>query len=105
MAPLMEQIKSKARQLQRHIVLPDSLDERAIRASRICIDEKIATISLVGNEKEIRGKAAQIGVKLDGVHVVDPETSDKLQQYTNIYYELRKAKGMTPDQALLTMKK
>ena len=105
MTPLMQQIKTKAKQLQRHIVLPDAMDERAIRASRICVDENLAAISLVGNENEIRSKAAQIGVKLDGVHVVDPEKSHLLQQYTNTYYELRKAKGMQPDQALQTMKK
>ncbi len=105
MPPLMQQIKMKARQLQRHIVLPDAMDERAIRASRIIVDEHLASISLVGNENEIRSKAAQLGVNLDGVHVVDPETSDKLKHYADIYYELRKAKGMQPDQALQTMKK
>jgi len=105
MTPLMQQIKAKSKQLQRHIVLPDSMDERAIRAARICVDENLATISLVGNENDIRTKAAQLGVNLDGVHVVDPEKSDKLQQYANTYFELRKAKGMQPDLALQTMKK
>lgn len=105
MNPLMEQIKSKAKQLKRHIVLPDATDERAIRASRIIVDENLATISLVGNETDVRSKADKLGVRLDGVHVVDPETSEKLQRYSNTYYELRKAKGMQPDQALQTMKK
>jgi phosphate acetyltransferase len=105
MTPLMQQIKTKAKQLQRHIVLPDAMDERAIRASRIIVDEHLAAISLVGNENEIRSKAGQLGMTLDGVHVIDPEKSGKLEQYANTYYELRKAKGMQPDQALQTMRK
>jgi phosphate acetyltransferase len=101
----MEQIKTKAKQLKRHIVLPDSMDERAIKAARICVDQQLAEVSLVGPERDIRSKASQIGVNLDGVHVVDPEQSSKLQEFSNTYYELRKAKGMQPDVALQTMKK
>ena len=105
MTPLLQQIKLKSKQLKRHIVLPDSTDERAIKAARVCVDEDLATISLIGNENEIRSKAAQIGTKLDGVHVVDPEKSDKLQHYTNIYFELRKSKGIQLEQAQATMKR
>lgn len=105
MTPLLQQIKTKATQLKRHIVLPDATDERAIRAARVCVDEASATISLVGNEHEVRSKAGQIGIKLDGVSVIDPEKSEKLQQYANIYFELRKSKGIQPDQALATMKR
>jgi len=102
---ILDQIKQKAKALKRHVVLPDATDERAIKAARICVDEGLATISLIGQEQEIRTKASQLGVKLDGVNVVDPEKSPSLKEYSDIYYELRKAKGMTPDQALATMKK
>ena len=105
MTPLLQQIKTKAKQIKRHIVLPDATDERAIKASRICVDEGSAVISLIGNENEIRSKAAQCGTKLDGVNVVDPEKSPKLKQYADIFCELRKSKGMTPEQALATMKR
>jgi phosphate acetyltransferase len=105
MNPLLQQIKSKATQLKRHIVLPDATDERAIRAARIIVDEGSAKISLIGNENEIRSKAAKLETKLDGVCVVDPEKSDKLQEYVNIYLDLRKSKGMTLDQAQATMKR
>lgn len=105
MMPLLDQIKDKAKQLKRHVVLPDATDERAIKAARVCVDEALATISLIGKENDIRTKAAQLGVKLDGVQVVDPEQSPLLKEYTNTYYELRKAKGMTPEQAAGIMKK
>jgi phosphate acetyltransferase len=105
MNPLLQQIKTKSKQLKRHIVLPDATDERAIKAARICVDEGSAVVSLVGREDDIRSRAAQIGTKLDGVNIVDPEKSEKLQEYTKIYFELRKSKGMTSEQALATMKK
>ena len=44
------------------------------------------------------------GDQLDGVTIINPETSDKLQDYADTYYEMRKAKGMTPEQALESMK-
>jgi len=105
MTPLLQQIKTKSKQLKRHIVLPDATDERAIKAARICVDEGSAIISLVGNESEIRAKAAQINTKLDGVNVVDPEKSPKLKAYADIFFELRKSKGMTQEQAVATMKR
>ena len=105
MTPLLQQIKSKAKQLNRHIVLPDATDERAIQAARIIVDEGSARISLIGNESEIKAKATKVGTKLDGICVVDPEKSDNLQAYAKIFFETRKAKGVTPDQALATMKR
>ncbi|MBM4161710.1 MAG: phosphate acetyltransferase [Ignavibacteria bacterium] len=103
--PLLEEIRSKAKRLKRHIVLPDATDERAIRAARTCVDEQLAAISLVGTEAEIRAKAKQIGVNLDGVSVVDPAKSDKLNEFINIYFELRREKGIQLNQAQETMRR
>jgi phosphate acetyltransferase len=105
MTTLLQDIKKKAKQLKRHIVLPDATDERAIRAARICVDEDLATISLVGKEEEIRAKAREIGINLVKVHVVDPEKSEKLSEFTNIYFALRKEKGIQREQAQQTMRR
>jgi phosphotransacetylase len=78
MANIIDDIKLKARQLKKHIVLPDAMDERAIQAARIIVDEEIATISLIGHEESIRSKAQQLGVSLEKVRLVDPEKSEKL---------------------------
>jgi phosphate acetyltransferase len=104
MPKLLEEIKEKAKKNKKHILLPDALDERAIQASRIIVDEGIANISLVGNEVQIREKADKLNVKLNGVFVVDPEKHSKLQDFTNEYYNLRKAKGMTIIEAGKIMK-
>ncbi|MEX0736631.1 MAG: phosphate acetyltransferase [Bacteroidota bacterium] len=102
---LLTSIKSKAQELKRHIVLPDATDERAIQAARIIVDEGIATISLVGDEAEIRTKAAKLGVSLEKIRIVDPERSEKLSDFTHLYFNLRKAKGMQFEQAQQTMKR
>ncbi len=105
MVPLLQDIRSKAKRMKRHIVLPDATDERAIRAARICVDEELATISLVGKEDDIRAKAQQAGVSVDKIRIVDPEKSDKLTQFVNAYYDLRKEKGIQLEQAQQTMRR
>jgi len=105
MVPLLQDIRSKAKRMKRHIVLPDATDERAIRAARICVDEELATISLVGKEDDIRAKAQQAGVSVDKIRIVDPEKSDELNQFVNAYYDLRKEKGIQLEQAQQTMRR
>lgn len=104
MAKIIDDIKARARKLKKHIVLPDAMDERAIRAARIIVDEKLTDVTLVGNEEAIRSKAEQLNVKLDNVHVVDPEKSEKQNDFIQIYYDLRKAKGIQLEQAQQAMK-
>ena len=104
MAKIIDDIRVKAKQLKKHIVLPDSTDERAIQAARLILDEQIANISLVGNEEAILAKAKQISVGLEKIHIVDPEKSEKFNEFTNLFFELRKAKGLKIEQAQQTMK-
>ena len=104
MENLIDDIKTKARQLKKHIVLPDAMDDRAIQAARIIVDEKIAIISLLGNEEAIRSKAQQLGVSLENICIVNPEKSEKLNEFGQIYFNLRKPKGMKQEQAQATMK-
>ncbi len=104
MTNLIDDIKAKARQLKKHIVLPDAMDERAIQAARIIVDEKIANISLIGSEEAIRSKAQQLGIGLENVCIIDPEKSEKLTEFVQTYFNLRKAKGMQQEQAQATMR-
>ncbi|MGO9481510.1 MAG: phosphate acetyltransferase [Candidatus Kryptoniota bacterium] len=101
---VIKKIKERAHALKRHVLLPDSLDERAIQAARRITDEVIANVSLVGFEKEILNKAKSINVKLDGVPIVDIESTGELDEYVNEFYEMRKSKGVTKDKALETMR-
>jgi phosphate acetyltransferase len=105
MKNLLDEIKGKAIKLKRHIVLPDATDERAIRAARICVDEGLATISLIGDENEILNKAKLLEITLDKVRIVDPSKSEKLSDFAHIYFNLRKAKGMQFEEAQKVMKR
>ncbi len=101
----LEKIREKAKQLKKHIVLPDALDERTLKAARIIVEEKIANITLIGDEEKIRLLAEKIDVNLSGIRIVDPLKSEKLSDFVHIFYNLRKHKGINFEEAMETMKK
>ncbi len=96
---LLENIRTQAKTKGKRIVLPEAHDERIIRAAEILTAEKIAAVSLIGPEDEILNHAARLGVSLNGVEVINPETSKHLPYFAKTYFEKRKHKGVTPDQA------
>lgn len=94
---LLDEIKSKAAARKKTIVLCEGEDKRVIEAAAKITKEGIAKIVLIGNEAECKKIAPE--VKLDGITLVDPLTSDKTAVYAKLLYEARKAKGMTEEQA------
>ena len=94
---ILEQIKSKAAALGKAIVLCEGEDSRVVRAASDATKQGIAKIVLLGDEAAI--KAANPDVDLAGVTIVNPLTSDKLADYNAKLCEIRKSKGMTPEQA------
>ncbi|MFA6541762.1 MAG: phosphate acetyltransferase, partial [Bacteroidota bacterium] len=97
--------RAKAKQLKKTIVLPDSNDPRTLKAARIIADEQIAVPILIGNEEEIRTLAEKENVSLHNVRVVDPLKSDKLSDFSHLYFNLRKSKGIQFTEAQEVMKK
>lgn len=95
----IEKIKAKAKQTIKHIVLPEGSEPRTVQASAMIITEGVAKVTLLGDAAEIERVAKETGTNLAGVRVVDPKTSEKSAAYTELLYELRKAKGMTMEQA------
>lgn len=94
---VVEEIKKKAALLNKTIVLCEGEDKRVVEAAAECAEEKIAKIVLLGKADRIR--IDNPDVDLSEVEIVDPETSPKLEEYAKLLYELRKAKGMTEEQA------
>ena len=92
-------IKEKARSDKRTIVLPETTDKRTLIAASHIIEEEIADIIMIGNREKIMDGATWLEIELDGVEIVDPTDCDKLDEYVNLLYETRKAKGMTLDKA------
>ena len=95
-----EKMRTKAQQKAARLVLAEGTEPRTIQAARIILDEKIAReVTLIGKEAEIKAVAADLGVELAGLTLIDPAASDKLDAYGNEYYELRKKKGITEEEA------
>lgn len=87
------------------LVLAEGLEERTLKAAELITKKKIAKkVYLVGDEKAIAEKAKSLGVNLSGVEISNPITSSKKDAYVKEYYELRKAKGMTMEEAEKLMK-
>ena len=99
----IDEIKQKARADKKRIVLPESGDERTLRAAEKILKEDLADIILVGKEEQILSDGKNLGLDLTGLKTIDPETSDKTEGYVQTLYELRKAKGMTEEEAKSTI--
>ena len=96
----VEEMKSKAKSLQNSLVLPEGTEERTVIAAGKIIAEKVAKkVILIGNVDEVKKVAAANKVSLDGVDIIDSTSSEWNDDFANEYYELRKKKGMTPEQA------
>jgi len=93
------QVRKKALQANRRIVLPESSDERIIRATAQILKEGLAQVILVGNQEAIMHSAKAYEVSLSGVKIVDPYNFERLDDYINKLVELRSKKGMTPEEA------
>ena len=97
---LIDQIIARAKSNRQRIVLPESLEERTIKAADRALADELADIILIGNREEILALAAKLGLKnIEKATIIDPATSEKTAEYINLLYELRKNKGMTPEQA------
>lgn len=101
---LMDTIKAKAKANVKHILLPEGSEERTVQAAARIHAEGIAKVTLFGKRAEIEAVADKYGVSLEGIDTIDPETHESYAAYCERFYEMRKAKGMTPEKAAETMK-
>lgn len=97
-------IKQRAKQDIKTIILPESNDLRVIKATEQILKEGYSDIILIGNKEEIKKIAQENNIEISKAKIVDPLKSDKFSEYAEKFYELRKAKGMTLDKAKEIMK-
>lgn len=98
----LEQTISRAKADKKTIVLPESTDIRTIKATAMILEQDIANVVLIGNENDIKTLAGDLDISK--AKIVDPLHSDKFDEYVNTFYEMRKSKGVTLEQATETMK-
>ncbi|MFZ7987798.1 phosphate acetyltransferase [Fusobacterium watanabei] len=93
------QVRKKALQANRRIVLPETNDERVIRAASQILKEGLAQVILVGNQETIMNSAKAYEVSLSGAKIVDPYKFERFNDYVDKLVELRAKKGMIPEEA------
>ena len=101
MTPIMFEYElfERARSNRKHIVLPEGLDERILRATEILLTRNVVDLTLLGNEDEILSKAASLHLNIKGVNIIDPFDNDLINDYSATYFKLRKDKGMTRERS------
>ena len=90
---------AEAKKLNKTIVLPESTEERTLKATEILLNDKITKVILVGDEKEIKDAASKCSANIEEAKIIDPKTYEKTDEYINKLLEKRKAKGMTEEKA------
>lgn len=96
---ILEKIRQRASEDPQHIILPEGEDARTVQAAEICVREKIAKITVIGNEEKIRSLASDAGANLNGVEILDHRRSSDFANIARLYHELRRAKGITLEEA------
>ncbi len=97
----IDDIKARAKADKKTIILPESMDRRTFEAAAEILADDIADIVIIGTEEEVAKNSE--GLDISKATIVNPFTNEKTDTYINEFYELRKAKGMTPEQAKDTL--
>ena len=96
---MIEMIRAKAREDVKTIVLPEGDELRTVEAAVLVKEGGLAEPVLLGKKEAIEAAAERAGVSVRGIRTEDPETSEKAAFYAEKLYEIRKNKGVTPEQA------
>ncbi|MDE5632477.1 MAG: phosphate acetyltransferase, partial [Muribaculaceae bacterium] len=100
---LFEQLTAAAKAAPQRIVLPEGLEPRTLTAADRIIAEGLASIILIGNPADILGMAKELKLEnIDKATIVDPADESVIDRYAPLFYELRKSKGITMEEARLT---
>ena len=93
------QLMERARGDRKRIVLPEGDDDRILQAAGRLLRRDIAELTILGDEAQVRGRAAELGVDLTDATVINPRTSELREKFAAQYAEIRKKKGVTLEQA------
>jgi phosphate acetyltransferase len=101
LTPIMFQYQliERAKTNRQHIVLPEGVEERILRAAEILSRRQVADLTLLGDAQKIEQKITNLGLQLKDVDIIDPLTATWRESYADIYYELRKHKGINQEMA------
>ena len=93
------QLLDRARSDRKRIVLPEGEDDRILKAAGRLLQRGVADLTILGEEPQVRARAAELGVDLSAAAVLNPRTSELCDKFAEQYAELRKHKSITVEQA------
>jgi len=96
---ILDQIRQRAAANPQHIVLPEGEDPRTVAAASSIARQRLARITVLGNEEKVRAVARDVGADLGGVDLIDHVRANDFDKMAALLYEARRAKGMTLDEA------
>ena len=97
---ILQQIRQRAAADIQHIVLPEGEDVRTVEAAAICARDRIARITIIGNEEKVRSLAAGAGANLNGVNILDHRRDHhEFGKMAELYHQIRRSKGVTLEEA------
>ena len=101
---ILNQIRQRAAAAPQHIVLPEGEDPRTVAAAGAASRQRLARITVLGNQDQVRAAAAGAGADLGGVEVIDHLHANDFDKMVSLLYEMRRAKGITLDEARTMLK-
>ena len=96
---ILEKIRQRAASRPQHIVLPEGNDPRTVVAAALCSKQRLARITVLGNEEKIRTTASEHSLDLTSVTIIDHRRASDFDKVVALFHELRRAKGLMPDEA------
>jgi phosphate acetyltransferase len=101
---ILDQMLHRAQANPQRIVLPEGDEPRTLEAANLLLKDKVAKLILIGDPAVIRQMAQEKNYEYilsdsSDLTIVDPLTDPNMPEYANLLFELRKAKGMTLEQA------
>ncbi len=93
------QLLERARADRKRIVLPEGDDDRILKAAGRLLQREVADLTILGDESQVRSRAAELGVDLSAAKVLNPRTSVLCDSFAEQYAEIRKKKGLSVEQA------
>jgi phosphate acetyltransferase len=100
---ILQKIRERAAADIQHIILPEGEDPRTVQAAEMCVREKIARITVIGDEAKVRELASENGANLNGVDILDHRKAHEFKRMAELYHQLRRAKGVTLEEAEQTV--
>lgn len=95
----LKAVREKAAKNPKKIVFPEGSEERIIKAVEEILAEALAEVILIGNEDEIKKAGANLNIDWNQLEIIDPENSELTAKFAKEYFELRKHKGISPEEA------